>query len=177
MENRVVNYKGYVISIENGTKKGLLFRNPLQEVNFDAYYDEPKVSAWKYLYDIKNPFRRFFEILIGNKNIVKNIKKWSNDVNWGGFTGNILCCPIYFQRDYRRLNAVSNGSDNIQKINSYGYESEFETVAGHCDMEKTIITMKNGKRIKIKRRKSYHFTYEYLVKEIIDSGIISNSGK
>lgn len=29
MENRVVNYKGYVISTEEGTEKGLFFRNPL----------------------------------------------------------------------------------------------------------------------------------------------------
>lgn len=71
MENRVVNYKGYIISTEEGTEKGLFFRNPLQEVSFDAYYDKPKMSAWKYLHDIKNPFRRVFEILIGNGNIVK----------------------------------------------------------------------------------------------------------
>ena len=173
MENRVVNYKGYVISTEEGTEKGLFFRNPLQKVSFDAYYGESKMSAWKYLHDINNPFRRVFEILIGNGNIVKNIKEWSNDVDWGGFTGNILCCPIYFKREYRRLNAVSSGSDDIQEINSYGYEGEFEICAGHCKTEKTVIRMKNGKKIRIKRGESYHFTYEHLVKEIIDMGVIS----
>lgn len=131
------------------------------------------MSAWKYLHDIKNPFRRAFEILIGNGNIVKNIKEWSNDADWGGFTGNILCFPIYFQKEYRRLKAVSSGSDDIQEINSYGYEGEFEICAGHCDMEKTVITMKNGKKIKIKRGESYYFTYEHVVKEIIDTGVVS----
>lgn len=172
MKNRVINYKGYVISTEEGTEKGLFFRKPLQKVSFDAYYDEPKMSAWKYLHDIKNPFRRFFEILIGNGNIIKNIKEWSNDADWGGFTGNILCCPIYYEREYRRLNAVSSGDYNIQEINSYGYEGEFEICAGHCDMEKTVIKMKNGKKIKIKRGESYHFTYEHLVKNIIDTGVV-----
>lgn len=174
MENKVVNYKGYVISTKEGTENGLFFRNLLQKVNFDAYYDDPKMSAWKYLHDIKNPFRRLFEILIGNGNIVKNIKEWSNDVDWGGFTGNILCCPIYFKRKYRQLNAVSSGDDNIQEINSYGYEGEFEICAGYCDMEKTVIKMKNGKKIKIKRGESYHFTYEHVVKEIIDTGVVSD---
>ena len=172
MENRVVNYKGYVISTEEGTEKGLFFRSPLQEVSFDAYYNEPKMSAWNYLHDINNPFRRVFEILIGNGNIVKNIKEWSNDADWGGFTGNILCCPIYFKRIYRRLNTVSSGSDDIQEINSYGYEGEFEICAGHCKKEKTIIEMKNGRKIRIKRGEAYHFTYEHIVKEIIDTGVV-----
>lgn len=146
MDNRVVNYKGYIINTEEGTEKGLFFRSPIQKVRFDAYYDRPKMSAWKYLHDIKNPLRRIFEILIGNGIIVKNIKEWSKESDWGGFTGNILCCPIYFKREYRRLNAVSSGSDDIQKINSYGYESEFETCSGNCNMEKTVIKMKNGKK-------------------------------
>lgn len=172
MENKVENYKGYVISTEEGTERGLFFRNPLQRVNFDAYYDEPKMSAWKYLSNIKNPIRRTFEILIGNGNIVKNISEWSNDANWGGFTGNILCFPIYFKRVYRRLKAVSSGNDDIQEINSYGYESEYEICNGHCDREKSVIELKNGKKIKIKRNGSYHFTYGHLVKEIIDTGVV-----
>jgi len=172
MKNKVVNYKGYVISTEEGIEKGLFFRNPLQKVDFDAYYDDPKMSAWKYLDEIKNPIRKVLEFLIGNGNIVKNIEEWSNDADWGGFTGNILCCPIYFKRAYRKLNAVSSGSDNIQEINSYGYESEFEICSGHCYMEKTTIRMKNGKKINIRRSESYHFTYEHLVKEIIDTGIV-----
>lgn len=97
------------------------------------------MSAWEYLHDIKNPFRRLFEIIIGNENIVKNIKEWSKDADWGGFTGNILSCPIYFKREYRRLNAVSSEDDNIQEINSYGYESEFEICNGHCNMEKPLL--------------------------------------
>lgn len=172
MKNRVVNYKGYVISTEEGIEIGLFLRNPLQKVDFDAYYDDSKMSAWKYLNDLKNPFRRIFEFLIGNGNIVKNINDWSNDVDWGGFIGNILCCPVYFKREFRKLNAISSGDDNIQEIHSYGYESEFNFCSGHCDIEKTVIKLKNGKKIKIKRNKQYHFTYEHLVKEIIDTGVV-----
>lgn len=171
MENQVVNYKGYVISTENGMEKGLFFRNPLQKVYFDAYYNESVLSAWKYLNDIKNPIRRLYEILIGNGNIVKNIKKWSERCDWGGFNGNILCSPIYFHREYRKLVAHSCEDDNIQKIISYGYESEFNMCSGGCDVEKTIIHLKNRKNIRIKRKNQYHFTYAHIVKEIIDTGM------
>lgn len=172
MENRVVNYKGYVISTEEGKEKGLFFRNPLQKVSFDAYYDDPILSAWKYIKDIENPIRRLYEILIGNGNIVRNIKEWSENCDWGGFNANIICFPIYFKREYRKLVAHSCESDNIQKIVSYGYESEFNMCAGECDMEKTVIHLKNGKNIRIKRKEQYHFTYEHIIKKIIDTGII-----
>lgn len=172
METRIVNYKGYVISTEEGKENGLFFRNPFQKVSFDAYYDESVLSAWKYLKDIKNPIRRLYEILIGNGNIVKNIEKWSKDCDWGGFNANILCFPIYFKREYRKLVAHSCEGGNIQKIASYGYESEFNMCSGECDMEKTVIHLKNGKTIRIKRKEQYHFTYEHIVKEIIDTGAI-----
>lgn len=77
-----MNYKGYIISTEEGVEKGLFFRSPLQKVSFGIYQDMSKISAWKYLRNIKNPFRRIFEILIGNGKIVKNIEKWYNDVDW-----------------------------------------------------------------------------------------------
>lgn len=172
MKNRVVNYKGYVINVEEGTEKGIFFRNPLQNVFFDAYYDESILSAWDYLNDIKNPIRRLYEILIGNGNIVKNIKSWSDDMSWGGFTGHILCTPIYFSRKYRKLSAYSCYSGNIAKIHSYGYESEFNCCSGNCHMEKTVIHLSNGESIRIKRNEQYHFTYMHIVKEIIDTGVI-----
>ena len=37
-------------------------------------------------------------------------------------------------------------------------------------IEKT--EMKNGKKIRIKRGEAYHFTYEHIVKEIIDTGVV-----
>ena len=175
MKNRVVNYKGYVISTEEGIEKGIFFRNPLQKVEFDAYCDEPILSAWKYLDDIKNPIRRIYEIVIGNKNIVHNITKWSKDMNWAGFTANIICFPIYFKREYRKLRAISSNKNNIKEIVSYGYESEFNMCGGNCDVEYTTIKLRNGKVMKFKRNEQYHFTYEYKVKEIIDTGNVNNS--
>ena len=107
---------------------------------FDTYYmDESKISAWKYLNDIKKPIRKLYEILIGNKNIIKNINSWSDDSDWCGFEGNILCFPIYFKRDYRKLTAISTNNDNIKEINSYGYESEFNMCGGDCAKEITLI--------------------------------------
>ena len=79
-----------------------------------------------------------------------------------------MCCPIYFKREYRKLKALSVNEDNIQSIVSYGYEGEYNDCAGNCVVEKTIIILKNGKRIKKKIRGSYKYTYERMVKEIID---------
>ena len=172
MENKTVNYKNYVIDTESGTERGIFFRNPIQKVNFDAYYDKPTLSAWKYADDIKNPLRRLYEIILGNSSIVNNIEKWKEEMNWAGFSANILCCPIYFKRDYRKLKAVSVGSDNIQMIESYGYEGEWNDCAGYCDVEKTIIALKNGKKIRKKRNESYHYTYEHIVEKIIDGEVV-----
>lgn len=174
MENLVANYKGYVIIIEKGVEKGIFFRSPLQKVFFDAYYGETKLSAWKYANSIGNPIRKFYEILIGNGRYVKNIKQWLDDIDFAGFHGNIMCFPIYFKREYRKLVAQSCGNDNIQKIESYGYESEFEYCGGCCDIEKTIFHLSNGKSIRIKRRKTFHFTYMHIIEQIINTGIIES---
>ena len=173
MTNRVINYKEYVISAEEGEENGIFFRTPLQKVFFDAYYGEP-ISAWKYLNDIKNPIRRLYEILIGNGDIVKNIQKWSANINWGGFDGHIICSPIYFKRKYRKLTAHSCTNNNISKIKSYGYEGKFNAVAGACHVEKTVIHLSNGKTIKLKRKGKYYFTYTHIVEEIIDTGAVQS---
>lgn len=170
MENRIINYKDYVISTEEGTEKRLFFRSPLQKIEFNTYAEDSKHSAWKYFDDIQNPIRRLYEFLIGNRDIVKNIKGWTENENWFGFHGNILCLPFYFKRDYRKLKAISTSNNNIQEIRSYGYESEFNICGGDCDIERTSIKMKNGKTIKIKRNESYYFTYEHIIKDIIDTG-------
>lgn len=106
MGTRVVNYKGYVIRSEEGEEKGLFWRNPLQKVGYDAYYPEAMFSAWDYLDKIKKPLYRFFQIVLGNRKVLKNIEEWSNSCDWGGFNANILCSPIYFKRNYRKLTAI-----------------------------------------------------------------------
>ena len=172
METRTTKYKNFVIDTETGIERGLFFRKPIQKVTFDAtfdvFYDEPSLNAWKYADDIKRPIRRLYEVILGNSSIINNIEKWKEDINWGGFSANILCCPIYFKREYRKLKALSVNEDNIQSIVSYGYEGEYNDCAGNCVVEKTIIILKNGKRIKKKIRGSYKYTYERMVKEIID---------
>lgn len=173
MKTRIENHKSYVIETEEGEEKGIFFRSPIQKVSFDAYHDTPMFSPWKYKVSIQNPIRRFYEILIGNGNIVKNINKWIEMCDFGGFDGNILTFPIYFKRKYRKLRAVSTCSDdNIYEIKSYGFESPYEICSGACDTEKTIVKLKNGKRIKIKRHQYYNYTYSHIIERVIDSGVI-----
>lgn len=172
METRTVNYKNYVIHTEEGVKRGIFFRNPIQKVNYSTW-EESKLSAWAYLHKIKNPLKKSFEKMLGNKKIIENIDKWSESCDWAGFHANILCVPVYFQRPYRRLKAISTGDDNISSIVSEGYESEFEDCSGHCTIEKTTISLRNGKNIRVKRINSYNYTYAYIVEKIIDSGTVA----
>lgn len=169
-ENNVKNYKNFVIHTEEGVEKGIFFRSPIQTIDFSAWTEEKKFDAWCYLSKVKKSFFRFFEILKGNSNIVNNIEKWSENDDWAGFRANILCFPIYFERRYRKLTAKSTSNDtNIQSIKSYGYESPYNTCNGNCVVEKTIITLKNGKKIKTKTPENYNFTYRFKVEKIIDS--------
>lgn len=181
MEPDVCEYKGYIIATQEGVQKGIFFRSPLQRVSFDAYGENvpDKISAWKYLNAIKNPIRRFYEILIGNRKIVSTIDQMANRCDWGGFNANILCSPIYFKREFRRLSAYSCIDSNIKRIESYGYEGIYNICAGDCKVERTKIyiarrfaTFSNTRIVRIKRFNTYYYTYKHIAKEIIDSGYI-----
>lgn len=170
-ETTIKNYKNFVIKTEEGIEKGLFFRNPIQRVDFGTW-DEDKYNAYTYLNKIKNPLFRLKEILIGNRNIISNIEKWNEDDNgdWAGFKANVLCLPIYFSRVFRRLEAISQSLDtNIQSINSYGYESEFNKCGGECLVERTVFRLKNNETIKVNKPEKFNFTYDFKVREIIDT--------
>lgn len=176
-ENNITNYKDYVITTSDNMIKGIFFRNPIQPIEMDTWADEEFYSAWAYLNKLKgNKFRRFWEKFLGNKMVVDNIEKWSENMDWGGCKVNILAKPIYFHRQQRKLTAIcTNPNCNIQKIESYGYESEWNVCGGACVVEKTIITLKTGEKIHIKRNDYYHFTYEHVIREIIEKGVIENA--
>ena len=147
METNIKNYKGYVIYTEESWQRGIFFRNPLQNVFFDAYESCLPFDAYKYVEAIKNPIRRVYEILIGNGRVIKKAPEWADDMCFAGFKANILCFPIYFYRKYRKLETIYCGKErnNILQIKSYGYESKFNFCSGGCAVEKTKINLSNGK--------------------------------
>ena len=162
----------YKVITNEGKEYGIFFRNPIQKVFYDAYYEpyDVKYSAYDYAKKIKNPFRRFFEYLLGNKNIIKNLSEWLEEPNFGGFRKNVLCSPIYFSRDFQSLSLFTlNDKSVIKEINSYGYSSQFEEVAGGCVKEKTVIKFnnKNLKTIRKVEKGSYKYTYSHIIKEFI----------
>lgn len=165
-------YKKYLIIQEEGIEKGIFFRKPVQE----AYYstDDPhayRFSAWKYLKDIKNPIRRFYEIIIGNLHILRNINDLENDISWYGFYANILCFPIYFKRAYIKSTAISTGDDSIHSIEAHAYTE------GFSDKEKTVIRLNTGEQI-TQYRDSFYYIYSYNMKRLIDmSDSIQKNGE
>ena len=168
-ETKIKNYKQYVIETEEGIERGIFFRKPIQRIDFMDYYDTPFMSASEYLTKLKNPVRRIYERMIGNGNLVKNLAEWMESCDFAGCAGNILCSPIYFKRDYRKLKAYSQDCNtNIQELCSYGYESEFNLCGGACDREITHIKLRSGKKIKIKGKDKYNYTYSFMIEELID---------
>lgn len=167
-------YDDYAILTEEGVENGVFFRSPLQKVCFNVHYHDGSLfSAYHYIRAIRNPIRRFFEILIGNGAVVRNAKSWIEDEGAAVFRANILCCPIYFSRKYRKLHAYSsNPNDNIADISSYGYESQFNDCAGGCHIEKTVFTMKDGAKLAVTKETAYHFTYVHVIEGVIRSGEI-----
>lgn len=176
MEIRTTIYGAYAITAEEGTQKGIFFRNPVQKVSYDAYYcNHPATSAWTYLKKIKNPIRRLYEILIGNGNIVKSIDQWAQNDNWAGFRANKLMSPVYFVREYRKLRAKSTReSDTIQKVYSYGYEGPYNDCCGACHIERTCIVLRDGSKIRMKKKDYYHYTYIHIIEAMLASGTIED---
>lgn len=167
-------FKGFSIIAEEGVHYGIFFRNPIQKVEFDAYYcDIPQTSAYVFCNKIQNPIRRLYEILIGNGNAVKNIGTWLDQLDFGGFKGNKLMSPIYFKRRYRKLIATKEKYDNaIHKIESYGYDAPYNSCSGACHIERTRITLRNKKVMKRVTTGRYHYTYNHIIKDMIENGII-----
>lgn len=163
------------ITLKKGIEFGIFFRNPIQRVDYDINImcDEKNysLSAWNYINKIKNPIRKLYEILIGNGKIITNIKDWSQDDDWIGFTANKLCFPIYFKRRYRKLLAISTDKTrNVQIIESYGYESEFNIIDGECYIEKTIVTLKSKRKHKIIKHDKYYYTYPWEAIKVFKTG-------
>lgn len=183
-EANVTGYKDFSIYYKSYNRHGIFFRSPIQLAHFSIGYPylskRKEFSVWDYAEKIKNPFRRFFEILIGNKNIVDNLPTWieeydsgKNDENgeWVGFSANILCSPIYFYRQERMLEAVNvnpESTNRIISIKSHGYESEFNQVTGNCVVEVTKIEWRSGKKDKTKKWNSYKYTYPHIIEDLID---------
>lgn len=167
MENRITNYKSYTIHTQSRYKRGVFFRNPRQKIYYNAMCDGADISG--YLEKIKNPLRRLYEICLGNRDVMHNLGKWMNELDFAGCTIYAIRCPIYFKRKTRTLTAVDNSNKrNIAEIQSSGYESEFNYCDGDCEIERTKIKCKSGKTIRIVNKGQFHYTYAHIVEEIID---------
>ena len=173
-EIQLHNYPNFIITTKEGTGYGIFFRSPIQKKHYDTYVFEKKsTSAWDYMAKIKNKLRYFYEFIIGNRNILKHINEWSEDDCWAGFDANYLCSPIYFKREYRYLHAQATNPDlNIQEVKSYGYEGPFNYCSGACKIERTTITLKTGKKIKLKNTERYKYTYSHIVSKIMEGNVV-----
>ena len=146
---------------------------------YDAYSDNPVLSAYEFANRVvKSNLYAFYQTLIGNCKILKQLPDMVDKVDWAGFRANKLCFPIYFSRNCRSLKCLLNDPDeiknNILSVSSYGFEDQWETVSGGCKVEKTKIKLKSGKVIRHKKFYSYHYTFAHIIEDFIDTGNIKD---
>lgn len=150
-----------------GIEKGIFLRSPLKKISFTDDYGDSKQNVYTYAKKIKNPIRRLFETLIGNGTIVKELDTWMTDFDFAGFTGNILCSPIYFKRKFRHLYFKPISDSLIKEIISKGYENEFELCAGGCEKERTRIKFYNKKTSQFTTKGQYYYTYSHICEKLL----------
>lgn len=172
-DKKISFYKGFAISTSEGQQKGIFFRRPILAISVGVYDGNPcGVTIESFIRSVKkNKFNSFIQrSILKNGNVIDHLNEWMEDMSFAGVKINIFCSPIYFKRDFRKLSAVYVGEEDtlIDKIDSFGYESEFNNCSGKCDTEHTIIHFKSGKSIKEKRNGEYHFTYRHIIKDMID---------
>lgn len=173
----VTTHNAYTIITRNYTEYGIFFRSPIQKVYYDTYNPNQTLSAYQFANRaVKSNLFAFYQILIGNGKILKQLPDMVDMVDWAGFRANRLCFPIYFSRNCRSLRCILNDPEkmenNILSISSYGFEDQWETVNGGCKVERTKIKLKSGKTIRYKREVSYHFTFAHIIEGIISTGDI-----
>ena len=153
-------------------RKACFLRSPIQEALLDSESDESVINPLEYVRKIKHPLRALYEKLIGNGKIVE-LYKDVDPTTVRMLNIYILRLPITFKREYRKLTAkssISVGYGQIKKIVSYGYRNPFALNPGSCKVEKSVISYKNCRRLKSKRKGSYYFTYVHEVKNFLMGG-------
>ena len=167
-------YDDYLMVCEEGTEVGIFFRSPIQVATFMDYItlEGSGFDIGRYINEIKNPIRRVFETLLGNKDVVNTLLH--DDDIADVYKINVLCSPLYFRRRYRKLecNARTDScKGTIGSIRSYGYDTKFEAwCAGVTHSEKTHIRFKHNlvKKTKIRiKKKSYRYTYKHVIEDVM----------
>lgn len=163
----------YVIFHDEGVETGLFFRFPIRKVCYKVFTEQKNdPSLIEFVQDCKDSrLFRIFNYIMGNKNAVKEILEENifNDDDLYGIDINKFISPIYFKRNYRKLDIINMDEDQpVNYISSYGYDDEYNQVAGNCTKETTYIHTKYKKReIKLRRGKKYLYTYIHTAKELI----------
>ena len=169
----ILKNENVTIEHAEGIETGLFFRKPIQRVQIttDSYGNESRSgyhhSVYIYMKRCKNPIRKLYEYILGNKESIRQIILNQDDISFYGVKVNVLCSPIYFSRRFRSLKAISeNPRSLVFGVESKGYESNFNLVSGACVVEKSTIDYADGHAEKQVSKGKYDLTYPYSVKEM-----------
>lgn len=163
----------YVIFYDEGIETGLFFRFPIRKVCYKIYTERKNDPSLIEYYQNCKDFKLFrvLNYILGNKDAVNTVldEDFFSDDELYGVDVNKIISPIYFKRNYRKLDIINMDEDQpVNYISSYGYDDEYNQIAGNCNKEITYIHTKHKRReIKLRRGKKYLYTYIHTAKELI----------
>lgn len=163
----------YIIFHDEGIETGLFFRFPIRKLYYKVFTEQKNdPSLIDFVQDCKDSkLFRILNYILGNKDVVKEVLEEDifTENNLYGIDIYKIISPIYFKRNYRKLDIINMDEDQpVNYISSYGYDDKYNQVAGYCNKEITYIHTKyNKKEIKLRRGKSYLYTYIHTAKELI----------
>lgn len=163
----------YIIFTDEGMETGIFFRSPIRKITYEVYpYSSEHFSLAIFAQDCKDSILfRIYQYILGNKELVKSVMKEDlfKDPYLFGMEGNIVISPIYFKRKYRALDIINMNDDiPINYISSFGYEDEYNMIAGYCTKETTVIHHKYKKKeTRLRTGNKYLYTYLHIAKELI----------
>lgn len=141
----------------NGIQQGIFFRSPFQQFDIDLY-DGHISWLWK---PWQNPL--LFICNLGKNKQYRNII--NNGYNAAGIRVRTITSPIYFKRKIRTAIVEFIDHPIYQSISVFGEEPYKNRCSGACIVEKTIFTLRSGKKVKYKRYGNFHYWYEHILKE------------
>ena len=152
--------KDFVIITIEKIKYGIFFRLPIQKVEYH----------WETYGEDSDPIIPKFPHILLNLFSIKKARKHSLNMDACGFSFFEFASPVYFSRKCKSL--ICLNAHSIISINSSGYEGYKNICGGACELEKTVIKYLENKKvctIKLRNTKSYNYTYEYVIKELLYS--------
>jgi hypothetical protein len=159
---KVTKVNDVIITTFETVRKGIFFRNPFFKQYYgldDGWFDDRQPAP-----DLEN--LGIVHRLLNSKKTINLLKDFVNQDNAAGYKLWNLRSPLYFEREERSAELIS---DRVT-IKAHGYNFVDERVSGGCESETTKVYI-DGKLIakyESSERNAYKNTYEHVLRDLCD---------